>query len=898
MKRILLLILLIAVSQHFKLWSQAESNGEKSEAISAIDLLSQYDQLVKQQAASGTKVSKAYSRQIEFMRERLNPKAEIADPSIFLSAIQDIADQKEALGRLKTGQAWSPVGPFEKPDTYSSAPSYGMGRINCITFHPTDPNTYWIGVAQGGVWKTTDGGDHYIPLTDDLPLMRISDIAVDPINPDIMYISVCDYAYIGVALNTDGRKRHSHYGLGVYKTTNGGQDWQATGLSFGQETLDETLIRRVLISPDDSNILLAAGVNGIYKSNDAGDNWTQIREDLIWDIEQDFNNGNIVYATPGYVVTLGKGQAGLLKSTDFGETWTALNPGFPGNQSIARVEIGLTPETSDYIYLVATDLSGGFYGFYRSVDAGLTWETRMDYTSGNNILYWYIPASGQGGQGWYDLSILVDPKDKERVFVGGINMWGTENGGTTWSPCSFWVMYNGFTLHADHHQYKYNPLDQKYYACQDGGVARTSAIVLGPMNSQATWPTIWEEKSNGMAITSFYRLGLAEMFPGYVIAGAQDNSTFYNENGKWVNIMGGDGMEAMIDPNNPKIVYGSSQYGNWSRSDDGGSSFTGIRPTYQEDGGWTTPMIMNPNNPDELFAGYGNVWKSTNKGSDWTKISNFPIVQGFGKPAIISALAMCPTDNNYLYVAKRIHHQYNSPSSFWRTQDGSHWDLVTAGLPDELYFTYIAVDDDDPLSVWVTCSGFSDGNKVFHSSDGGSSWQNVSFNLPNIPVNTIVHQNGSAENIVYIGTDAGVFYTKDDLGRWELYSTDLPNVIISELEIHYPTKKIYAASFGRGIWMADVLNSTGTGIINITDSHLDVFPNPSEGDLLINFSGINPGNLVIQVVDIQGKEILNSSSRNETGSGKISINLNVPAGVYFIRLWAGDQLRTRRILIN
>lgn len=900
MKKQLILLLTLTLFVFLNAFPQSLIPEGKRSAVTTQEMITKYDQMVENRDLSDQKGWKAYGRWIEFTRERLNPDGEPADPAIFLEEAIKIAQEKTMTSRQKTGQAWSPAGPFEMPDTYSSSPSYGMGRINCISFHPTDPNIYWIGVAQGGVWKTTDGGESYVPLTDNLPILRVSDIAVDPNNPDIIYLSVCDYAYIGVALNTDQRKRHTHYGIGVYKTINGGQTWEPTGLSFSQSEYDVSLIRRVLVSPANSNELLAAGISGIYKSSDGGDSWTKLRDDLIWDIEQDFTNGNTIYATSGYVWTLGRGQASLIKSTDFGDSWTTLDPGFPGNNSISRVEIGLTPETPDYIYLVAADPDGGFFGFYRSTDGGTNWETRKHHSDGQNLLHWYQSASGKGGQGWYDLSILVDPLDKERVFLGGINMWGSEDGGSNWTMCSYWVMTNGFTLHADHHQYKYNPADGKYYACHDGGVARTDRIILGA-SSNGIWKTSWEERSNGMAITSFYRLGLSKNFPGYVIGGAQDNSTFYNRDGSWVNIKGGDGMEALIHPDNPEIIYASSQYGGWSRSTNGGRSFSGIRPggpVNPENGGWTTPLIMNPNNPVEIYVGYGNVWKSVDQGSNWTKISNFPIITRYGQAAIISALAMCPTDPKYMYTAKRIHHEYNSPSAFWRTSDGSHWDNVTEGLHDELYFSYIAVDDDNPLSVWVTCSGFSEGQKVYHSPNGGDSWENVSYNLPNIPANTIVHQNGSEENLIYVGTDAGVYYTWDGHQKWELYSTDLPNVIVSELEIHYPTGKIYAATFGRGIWIAELASATSSTEISKIANKLEVYPNPSSGSLFIDYSGLPAGQMTVDLVDIQGKSVYQKTITDNLGLGNIQIHTDLNPGVYFVRLQAGGKMRTSRILVD
>ncbi|MCD6347061.1 MAG: hypothetical protein J7L96_06555, partial [Bacteroidales bacterium] len=285
--RIIVSLFMMAIFSQFS-FGQYQSffpGGKTEKPLVFKELLKAYDHFEFTTDLDNQKGWKAYARWIEFNRERLNPGGEVADPAIFLSEAIKVSDEKKEMARQKTGLGWSPVGPFEKPGTYSNSPSYGMARINCVTFHPTDPDIYWVGIAQGGVWKTTDGGESYTPLTDDLPLIRISDIAVDRKNPDVLYISVCDYAYIGVALNTDARKRHTHYGLGVYKTIDGGVTWNPTGLSFDESTLDATLIRRVLISPDDSDVLLAAGVSGIYKSTDGGDSWTHTRDDMIWDIE-------------------------------------------------------------------------------------------------------------------------------------------------------------------------------------------------------------------------------------------------------------------------------------------------------------------------------------------------------------------------------------------------------------------------------------------------------------------------------------------------------------------------------------------------------------------------------------------------------------------------------------
>ncbi len=835
---------------------------------------------------------KAYGRFMEFNRSRLNPDGNPADPAIFLNEAVKVQAEKESMASLKSGNGWSPVGPDRRPPSVNSSSSHGVGRINCIAFHPTDPLTYWVGVAQGGVWKTVDGGNTYRPLTDDLPILRVSDIAVNPKDPDNIFIAVCDYAYIGVALNTDSRKRHTHYGLGVYRTDNGGNSWRPTGLTFSETEFDASLIRRVLYHPTQDGVLVAAGVSGIFKSTDDGNTWRKVDTHVIWDIEQDFNNGSVIYATTGTIRSFGGGSATLMKSTDFGETWVQKTTNWPNDLSIGRTEIGLTPQNSNYVYILAADPNGGFYGFYRSTDAGETWTARnTQAANGQNIL--------DNQQGWYDLAILVDPKNKERIYVGGLNMRASSDGGVSWEPVSNWVFSDdNFTLHADQHQYKYNQVDKKYYACHDGGVARTDTIIPGT-RTDGKWNTTWEERSNGMIITSFYRIGLCEMFPGYVVGGAQDNSSFYNKNGNWINFIGGDGMDCMINPDNPNIVYGSSQYGSLVRSDNGGSSIKGIRPSVgSEKGEWTTPIIQDPNNPNIIFTGYGNVYKSLNKGDSYTKISNFPVVAGYNAPAEITSLVMYPGNNKTLYAASRIRYDKPTNTKLWATQDGgSRWTNIIQGIPDTLYITSMAVNGNDSLDLWVAFGGFLPGEKVFRTKDGGLSWTNMSLDLPNIPVNSVVHQEGYGNDVVYVGTDAGVYYYTESSGKWTLYSNLLPNVVVSELEIHYPTRKLYAATFGRGIWMTDLVQGTsGTEPVGFVASRMTVYPNPTLGMLTLQVEGVQASVARIEMISVTGERVYEETVPVANGIIQKQLHPELAPGMYFLRVWAGKQNLTARFV--
>ncbi len=855
------------------------------------DALNAYDKWASVPANLQTKGWKAYGRFMEFNRSRLDPDGNPADPGIFLNEVAKVQVQKQMEARMKTGNGWSPVGPDHRPPSVQTMASNGVGRINCIAFHPTDPLIYWVGVAQGGVWKTVDGGNTYLPLTDDLPILRVSDIAVNPKNPDNIFISVCDYAYINISLQIDNRKRNTHYGLGVYQTNDGGITWKATGLKFSETEMDGSLIRRILFHPTQAGTLLAAGVNGIFRSTDNGDNWIKVNTNMIWDFEQDFNIGSVVYATTGHITGFG-GPAKLLKSTDFGQTWLEKNTNWPNDLSIGRTDIGLTPQSSDYIYILATNTAGGFYGYYRSTDGGETWTARNTMAiNGINIL--------EASQGWYDLAHLVDPKNKDRVYAGGLDMMASSDGGLTWTAVSNWVFSaDNFTLHADQHQYKYNPADKKYYATHDGGVTRTDTIIPGTKTG-GKWATTWQERSNGMIITSFYRIGLCEMFPGYIVGGAQDNSSFYDKNGNWVSINGEDGMDCMINPDNPDIVYSSSQYGSISRSDNGGNAFKGIQPNIgSEKGEWTTPIIQDMNNPNIIFTGYGNVYKSTNKGDTYNKISNFPILSGYNAPPEITALAMYPGNNKTLYASTKIRFDYPVKTRLWATQDGgTRWVNIIDGIPDSLYITSLAVSGSDSLELWVTYGGFLPGQHVYRTKDGGVTWQNMSMDLPNIPVNTVVYQTGYGNGVVYIGTDAGVYYYTEESGKWTIYSNLLPNVVVDELEIHYPSRKIYAATFGRGIWMANLVQGTsGTEPTGFLSSKMLVYPNPTNGVVNLQVNGIQTGEARVEMISVTGERVFEEVIPVSNGTIQKQLHPNLAPGMYFIRVWAGKQNLTERFI--
>ena len=639
--------------------------------------------------------------------------------------------------------SWTTLGPTSVIHTPNAA-APGLGRVNVIKVSPSNPNVIFIGAPAGGLWKTENGGDSWTPLTDYLMSIGISGIEIDPNNEDIMYIGTGD---------GDGSDTYS---IGVLKSTDGGNTWEETGLTW--QTSQTRNFNKLILDPENSNIIYAATSNGLYKSVDAGDNWNNILNGNIEDVEFHPLDNSIIYACTD----------DFFKSTNAGASFENINGGLPSPNTVRRYKMAVSPDEPDYVYLVAGDQStDGFLGLYRSTNSGEDFELRSDSP---NILHWSDDGNGTGGQSWYDLAIAVDPNNANRLFVGGVNVWGSEDGGTSWQISSHWVITNPLAYtHADIHTLSYQ--GGAIYCGSDGGIFKTTNEGIS-----------WDDLSDGLGITQFYRLGLSETNPDLIIGGTQDNGTFLLKNGDWYNVLGADGMECLIYPNNQNRMIGSIYFGNFSRSLDGGESWDGFSDGISEDGAWVTPFEMDPEDNGVILAGFDNVWRY--ESGSWEAISNF----GNGN---INALRVAPSDNNFIYVSK-------GTQIYRTTNGGDEWDNISFGLPG-IFIEYIEVDPTDPNTVYVVHSGYSNGQKIHKTSDGGENWENISFNLPNVPVNCVEFQNGSNGGI-YVGTDIGVFYTDDNLVNWTPYMSGLPNTVVTELEVHDNSQKIRAATYGRGIW--------------------------------------------------------------------------------------------------
>ncbi len=811
------------------------------------------------------------------------------------------AQQKMQAKFLFTNDHWISIGPEDRPDPEDSTMQNGMGRVNCIAFHPTDSATYYVGVAQGGIWKTTDDGQSWRVLSDRLPITRVSDIAVDPVHPNTVYAALGDYEYIQFGLLQYGRKRNTYFGIGLYKSTDGGETWSATGLGRSLYEGEASLLCKVLIHPINPSILLVAGTTGIFYSSDAGKSWSQRDTSLMWDLEADPSDPNVVYASCGHLMMSGIGRARILKSHDFGYSWTALNCGIPEVDTVERIKLAISPSNSKVLYAACTDRYYGLYAIYRSTNAGLSWTKRFD--SLNILQAW--DGHGLGGQGSYDLCMQVNATNPDELYVGGVNLWASNDGASSFKMVSFWTANFGQSIHADQHLMAYQKLSGSYFICNDGGVARTKKMYTTTWDSLVSgvrFTTQWTPVTRGMSISSFYRVSSSHTSDGRVLAGAQDNSSAWFFNKKWNGVIGGDGMDNWISPETPGAAIGSSQYGSFSRTLDG-LHWNDIFIT-NEPGEWTTPIVACYRKPGLLFTAYENVFQSQDTGSSWTRISNFPYDSVHNAYQEASALAVSGTNPEVLMVCRRIHIEKNLPSTCWRTNDGEFtWYNVTQGLPDSLYFTGVEIAADNPNLAWVSCAGMVGGVKVFRTTDGGASWKNISYDLPNLPVNVVKCIPGSQRHLLMVGTDVGIYVINDSSTHWISYSSSLPNVIVSDLEINEAANEMICSTFGRGLWKTELIYDLPieVGVLAEADSReCDVYPSPAPAGttLKIRLHTQTLGTLSIDVCTLHGKLLRSMQQTKDRPDLDVDLTPDLPAGAYFIRLHCGSWQAVRKVMIN
>ena len=747
MRKTFLILFLFPVVLYSQKWTEDLQNPSKN----FYEIQEEFNKYWENKPYEKGKGWKQFKRWENFIEKRVYPDGEMK-PEILYEEYLRIQNNSNPY----SNNIWTQVGPVNVP-IQGNGDKRGIGRVNTISFHPTDPNKLYIGAPAGGFWKSDNGGQTWSTSTDFLNNLGVSDIAINPSNPDEIFIITGD---------RDGGDTYSY---GLMKSIDGGNTFNTTGLSFNITNYYRG--NRVLIDPINTNVIIVSTSNGIYRSNDGGINFTNTFSSAnMTDIEFHSTNSNIVYGAS-------KGNTSIYKSTDNGITWSQSGSGLPSTSSVVRACVAVTPDNPSVVYALFGDNNNGFYAVYKSLDEGQNW---IQQSNSPNLLGWSVTGSDSDGQAWYDLAFACDPNDENILFVGGVNTWKSTDGGQSWNINTHWYGASGTTyMHADEHMLKYNPINDYIYSGNDGG------LYVSTDNGDN-----WTDISDGLQITQFYSLGVSQTVQDLVITGSQDNGTFLKSGNNWDPVIGGDGMECIIDYTNSSIMYGALYYGDVRKSTNGGNSFSSIAPA--SNGAWETPYILDRNDPNIIYIGYDELYKSTDGGNNWNIITN-----GVTNGNRIDEIAISKSNPSRIYFA-------DGPDLYVTNNGGNSWNDISSGLPNKT-ITYIAVHPNDPDKIWVTLSGYTSGQKVYKSLDGGNNWSNYSGTLPNIPVNTIVLDENSSSETLYIGTDLGVFIRDNTSTDWSNFNNlTLPNVIVSELEIQYQSNKLIAATYGRGLWSIDL----------------------------------------------------------------------------------------------
>jgi len=732
----------------------------------------------------------------------------------------------------------------------------GLGRTTSIGFHPTDANTFYVGAAIGGVWKTTDGGQTYEPKGDDLPFLAVSSIVVNSDSPETIYIAVSDHVWYGPP------------SIGVYKSIDGGDSWQATSLSFS--FTENIRINWMIADPADADRVFVGTSSGLFRTDNGFDTYVTVNNLNTADLKFKPSDPSIVYQ--------GLSAGALYKSVDGGINFAALANIGSGSTLIAVTD--LDPER---IYVRA----GGI--MKKSYDGGVSFGPSITLPDNEAML-------------------IFSGDDVNTLISGWFEVWKSANDGQSFYVVTNWLGEGGLPLiHVDQRNVFVNPLQPELvYLCNDGGV-----YAFNVAEEEFT------NLSDGLKITQFYDIAVSQTDANVIGGGSQDNgNVFRNSNGVWDDYAGtGDGMNQEIDPTNAGTRYWSYQLGGMRRFQNGNS--VGIAPPDEDgNGAWETPFKLDPNNSNRLVCAYNRVYSSQNKGTTWTEIS--PELNGTGD---MEQLAIAPSNSNRIYVART--------NKIWAkdlfTDDWTINNLPGSGISD------LEVDPINMDLIYVTLTGYSEGSKVFRSFNAGTTWENISGSLPNVSTGAIeIYKNVSGG--LFVGTDAGVYYRDNTLNDWEIYgsipNTRVEDIEIQYesnlIRIGTHGRGVLEAPVIIGL-CSDILTDTdGDGICNdfdicdnfddtllgtpcndensntwddvyvncdlcegvyfaaldeTSDPSLNIFPNPSHGTFTVQSEYWNGS--VILVYDICGKLIYQEKMNRSAQEFDLT---SVPASVYSLRI--------------
>jgi photosystem II stability/assembly factor-like uncharacterized protein len=706
----------------------------------------------------------------------------------------------------------------------SIGPAVMGGRIADIAVSPADPSTWYVAAGSGNLWKTTNSGITWAPVFDDQASYSIGTVTIDPNRPETVWV--------GTGENVSGR--HVGWGDGVYRSRDGGTTWTNMGLPRSEH------IGRILVDPRNSDVVLVAaegplwsagGDRGVYKTTDGGATWSLVlaidENTGVTDLEFAPGNPDVVYAAAYqrrrhvWSLLAGGPQSGIYKSTDNGDSWRQVTTGLPRGD-MGKIGLAVTPADPGLVY-ATIEANDQEKGFYRSTDQGESWEKRSSYTSGGTGPHYYQ-------------EIEVSPQDPDLIYQMDVFLHVSRDGGK-----SFDYLETGRDKHSDNHALWIDPRNGQHL------LAGTDAGLYESFDEGVRW-----RHFPNLPISQFYKLGLDNAEPFYhIVGGAQDLGTLTGpsrtlnaegiRNQDWYVPLGADGYDSAFDPDDPDIAYMEIQQGLLHRYDRRSDEVLNIQPQPApndppERWNWDSPILISPHDSKRLYFGSQRLWRSDDRGDSWTAISpdlttntNRYELELMGrvwsvdalydngamsKYATLTALAESPLAEGVLYTGSddgRISVSENGGQD-WRDSG------ALPRVPERAFINDLEASPHDPNTVFAVADAHKFGDYrpyLFVSTDRGRSWRSIAGDLPEGTIVWVIKQDHEDENLLFIGTEFGLYFSPDRGEHWIRLGAGVPTIPFRDIELHPRDNDLVGATFGRGFYVLDdysALRTIGTAV--------------------------------------------------------------------------------------
>lgn len=795
----------------------------------------------------------------DFIFQRTYPNSTF-EINTYRLALNDAVER----ARVERNSSWASTIPWQL-----EGPGNIGGRFNCLAVDPTNSNIMYAGAANGGVWKTVDNGVTWLPMTDALPYQAIGAIAINPNDSSEIWIGTGD-------VNISGTM---YAGNGVYKSNDAGVTWTYLGLSntyvvssivFNSANTSEVLIGTM------GNAFNRDGNRGMYRTINAGGSFSQtlfVNDSTgIIDMVQHPTQPSTVYATSfsrqrTETQSLLYGtEVYVYKSTDFGQTWNILAGGLPNGLIHQRLGITICESSPNTLYACYSTSDGSTYPeLFKTTNGGTSW-TQINVST--------FDMGSYGSFGWYFGKIYVDPNNANTLYIPGVDLQYSTDGGVNWSMRTpVWWTYE---VHADGHYMHFGSSNDIIY-CNDGGINRT-------YDGGDNWIDI-----ENIPVNQFYAVTEDPNNVGVYAGGVQDNGTMFG-NASVINnftrIYGGDGFTVQYDPN-PALVYTETQNGNIVFDDAFPSgNFVGIDMDWNQSYNWHTPYFISKHTSSTLFYGGQEVMRIDAAPYGLATSISPSLVNPLSpwRVRYITALNQSVLDSNIIYAG-------TGDGKVWNTLDyGNNWTDVTPFQSSSYYVTEVSPSPNNAATAYVTRSGYRANDNtplIFKTTNNGGLWTNISGNLPALAVNDILVMPGD-ENIIFIANDAGVYYSVDAGVNWARLGIDMPFVAVLDIHFNYNESQLIAGTFGRSIYTIDIqtITSSGQNIIAQPEVVVKVFPNPTT-----DFATVTASQPIssVRLFSLGGSLI--STSIN----GRIDL-ANLAEGIYMAEIQMGDAIVQKRIV--